>query len=123
MSFSHTSRKVVDSAICPGVQFVVSRMTFGRRLELLRQIRDLAARLEYFEAGRDEKNRIEASLLGAEIDKTYVYWGIEQIRGLAIDGKPATVESLIDSAPEELFLEALAVVKGECGLSEHERKN
>jgi hypothetical protein len=98
-------------------------MTFGRRIELMRAVRDLAARLEYFEAGHDAKNSMEASLLGAEIDRLYIRWGLEEIRGLELDGVPATPESLIDSGPEELFWEALAAVKNECGLTETERKN
>ena len=53
----------------PGVSFAIARMTFGRRLELMKRVRDLAARIEYFDAGRDEKNRMEASLLGAEMDQ------------------------------------------------------
>jgi hypothetical protein len=117
------SKKIVASAARPGVEFVVARMTFGRRLELMRRIRDLAARIEYFEAGRDEKNGMEASLLAAEMDRLYITWGVEEIRGLELDEGPATVESLIDRGPEELFIEALAAVKAECGLSENERKN
>ncbi len=89
----------------------------------MRRVRDLAARLEYFEAGRDAKNGMEASLLGAEIDQLYVRWGVEEIRGLQLDGVPASVEALLEGGPEELFLEALAAVKAECGLDENERKN
>jgi hypothetical protein len=117
------SRKVAVSQEQPGVEFVIARMTFGRRIELMREVRSLAARLEYFEAGQDAKNGMEASLLGAEIDKLYIRWGLKEIRGLEIDGVPATVELLIDSGPEELFLEALSAVKSECGLLENERKN
>lgn len=117
------TRKVVASEVRPGVEFVIARMTFGRRIELMREVRDLAARLEYFEAGRDEKNGMEASLLGAEIDRLYIRWGLEEIRGLEIDGAPATAVSLVESGPEELFLEALTAVKAECGLLENERKN
>ncbi len=120
---SWDSRKIVDSPSHPGVQFVIARMTFGRRLELMRRVRDLAARLEFFEAGRDARNEMEASLLGGEIDRLYLLWGIERICGLDLDGMPATTESLIDSGPEELFNEALAAVKSECGLGENERKN
>jgi hypothetical protein len=98
-------------------------MTFGRRLELMRRVRDLAARLEFFEAGRAAGNDMEASLLGAEIDKLYLVWGIEAICGLELDGERATAESLIERGPEELFHEALAIVKAECGLAENERKN
>jgi hypothetical protein len=117
------SRTVAVSAASPGVEFVIARMTFGRRLELMRRVRELAARLEFFEAGRDAGNGMEASLLGAEIDRLYFLWGVEEIRGLELDGVPATAESLIERGPEELFVEALAAVKAECGLSENERKN
>ena len=117
------SRKVVASEERPGVEFVIARMTFGRRIELMREVRDLAARLEYFEAGQDAKNGMEASLLGAEIDRLYIHWGLEEIRGLEIDGIPATAQSLIEDGPEELFFEALTAVKAECGLLENERKN
>jgi hypothetical protein len=120
---SWSSRKVVASRVRPGVEFVIALMTFGRRIELMRRVRDLAARLEYFEAGRDAKNGMEASLLGAEIDQLYVRWGVEEIRGLQLDGVPAGVEGLLESGPEELFLEVLAAVKAECGLDENERKN
>jgi hypothetical protein len=118
-----SSSRVVASESHPGVEFVIVRMTFGRRMELMRLVRDLAVRLEYFDAGQDAKNAMEASLLGAEIDQLYVFWGLEEVRGLDIDGAPATVRSLIDEGPEELFAEALAAVKSECGLSETERKN
>ena len=117
------SRKTVVSTAQSGVEYVVLRMTFGRRIELMRRVRDLAARLEYFGAGRDAKNGMEASLLGAEIDQLYIRWGLDEIRGLELDGTPATPESLIESGPEDLFHEALEAVKAECGLTENERKN
>jgi hypothetical protein len=107
----------------PGVDLVIGRITFGRRLELMRRVRDLAARLEYFDAGRDEKNRMEAGLLGAQMDQIYIEWGLEEIRGLMLDGFPATPESLLERGPEELVREALEAIKTECGLSETERKN
>jgi hypothetical protein len=117
------SRMIVGSETTPGVEFAIARMTFGRRLELMKRVRDLAGRIEYFEAGRDEKNRMEASLLGAEMDKLYLTWGLEEVRGLQIDGVPATPESLVSSGPEALVHEALAAIKAECGLTEAERKN
>lgn len=107
----------------PGVSFAIARMTFGRRLELMKRVRDLAVRIEYFDAGRDEKNRIEASLLGAEMDKVYLAWGLEEVRGLALDGEAATPSALVERGPEALVHEALAAIKAECGLTETERKN
>ena len=114
---------VVASEAMPGVEFVVARMTFGRRLELMKKVRDLSGRIEYFDAGRDEKNRMEASLLGAEMDKLYLAWGLEEVRGLLLDGEPATPEALLERGPEALVHEALAAIKNECGLSEAEAKN
>ena len=107
----------------PGVSFAITRMTFGRRLELMKRVRDLAARIEYFEAGRDEKNRMEASLLGAEMDKVYLAWGLEEVRGLTLDGEAATPSALVERGPEALVHEALAAIKTECGLTDTERKN
>lgn len=107
----------------PGVEFAVSRMSFGRRIELMKKVRDLATRAEFFEAGCDEKNRMEASLLGAEIDRLYLEWGLAEIRGLELDGEPATPRMLLERGPEDLCREALEAVRLECGLSETERKN
>src|SRR5712671_1594182 len=90
------SRTAFASRVRPGVSYILARMSFGRRIELMRRVRDLAARLEYFEAGQDAKNGMEAGLVGAEIDRLYVQWGVEEIRGLELDEKPATVQTLID---------------------------
>lgn len=123
MTAEWQSYKVVPSESWPGVSFVVARMSFARRLELMKRVRDLAKRADFFEAGHDEKNRMEAGLLGAEIDQLYLEWGLHEIRGLELDGEPATSRSLIDRGPEDLVTEALAAVKAECGLNETERKN
>ena len=117
------SRTVVRPADWPGVELVIAKMSFGRRIELMRRVRDLGLRLEYFEAGQDARNGMEASILGAEIDRLYVLWGLEEIRGLVLDGAPATAESLVDRGPEELLQAAVAAIRAECGLSETERKN
>ena len=123
MQSEWNSSTVVASEAWPGVEIVVSRMTFGRRLDLMRKIRDLAARAEFLEAGADGKDRMDASLLGAEIDRLYVLWGLAELRGISFDGSPATATGLVEAGPEDLFREALAAVKAESGLSEQERKN
>jgi hypothetical protein len=117
------SKTVVRSTAWPGVEIVVAKITFGRRLELMRRIRDLAAKAEFLEAGTGGKDRMDASLLGAEIDRLYVEWGVEEIRGISFDGKAADAAGLIEAGPEDLFREALAAVKADSGLNENERKN
>ncbi|HUE00168.1 MAG TPA: hypothetical protein VMR62_11400, partial [Bryobacteraceae bacterium] len=85
--------------------------------------RELAARKEFLEAGEHPNEKMDAALLASEIDRIYLLWGLREVAGLDLDGKPASPESLAESGPEELFREALAAVKHECGLSEAERKN
>ena len=116
------SRRNISAKSAPGVELVIARVTFGRRLELMKRVRDVSAQIEFFEAGLDEKSRMEASVLSAELDKLFVQWGLEEVRGLTIDGQKATPELLIEAGPEALFREALEAVKAECGLSEVEKK-
>ena len=111
-----------ESQCVPGVVFVLSKMSFGRRVELTRRLREIAQRVEFLEAG-DVKEKIDAALLTSEIDRLYVVWGLKEVRGLELDGTPATPESLAATGPEELFREALAAIRAECGLTETERKN
>ncbi len=39
---NHESSAAIESRSRPGVSFRIARMSFGRRLELMRRIRDLA---------------------------------------------------------------------------------
>src|SRR6266566_6404919 len=111
-----------ESQTTPGVTFVLAKMSFGRRVELTRRLREIAQKVEFLEAG-DAKEKIDAALLTSEIDRLYALWGLREVRGLDLDGEPATPESLAAAGPEELFREAVTLVKAECGLTESERKN
>jgi len=120
---NYETTRTINSETCIGVTFSVHRMSFGRRMELTRRVRELSHRLEFSQAGADLKDKIDAALLAAEIDRLYVEWGLVRIDGLELDDAPATPESLFESGPEQLCREAIAAVKAECGLSEEERKN
>jgi hypothetical protein len=98
-------------------------MSFGRRVELMRRVRELSRRVEFLEAGQKPGEQMEAGLLRAEIDRMFVLWGLESVSGLVLDGAEATPEALIERGPEEVFREALAAVRAQTGLSEEERKN
>lgn len=102
---------------------MLRRMSFARRVELMRRIRELARQAEFLRAGDDPGEQMDAVLLRAQIDRIYVDWGVERVQGLVLDGAPATAEGLAEAGPEELFREALDAVKRECGLSDEERKN
>jgi hypothetical protein len=119
----YTSFETIHSTVTPGVSYTIAKMSFGRRVELTRRIRDLAARKEFVEAGDTANEKMEAALLASEIDRIYLLWGLKEVTGLELDGLPASPESLVACGPEELFREALAAVKQQCGLSEVERKN
>ena len=113
----------VESKSRPGVTFAVRRISFERRLELIRRIREVAQRIEFLEAGKDPHEGIEASLLAAEVDRIYLLWGLTKVEGLAVDGREATPELLAEAGPEDLCREAVAAIKAECGLTDEERKN
>jgi len=119
----YASFETIDSNVAPGVSFSVAKMSFGRRVELTRRIRELAARKEFVDAGDTPNEKMEAALLASEIDRIYLLWGLKEVTGLELDGLPATPESLAASGPEDLFREAMDAVKQQCGLAEAERKN
>lgn len=119
----YESVATVESQIANGVKFTVAKMSFGRRTELLRQVRELARKVEFLEAGKAPGEKMDAALLRMEIDRLYVKWGLLGISGLRVDGVDATPESLVELGPEELFLEAVTVVRSQAGLSAEERKN
>ena len=121
MTYESSTR--IESRIRPGVAFVIAKMSFGRRMELVRRIRDLTLRCECLNAGQSTEEKLEAALLSAQIDQLYVAWGLQQLIGLEIDGHEATPDVLASAGPEDLFREAVAAIKLECGLSADERKN
>jgi hypothetical protein len=120
---SYSSEGVVKSRAVPGVTFTIAKMSFGRRVELLKRVRELARRTEFLAASKDSGEKMDAALLQAEIERVYVMWGVKAVSGLAVDGVVAGPELLAEAGPEELFREALAAVRRETGLTEEERKN
>jgi len=92
-------------------------------MELIRGIRDLSLKSEFLNAGESPVEKLEAALLAGEIDRLYVSWGLQDLIGLEVDGVAATPELLASRGPEDLFREAVSLIKAECGLSEEERKN
>jgi hypothetical protein len=112
-----------DSETRVGVRLGIVRVSFGRRIELARRIREIGRRAEYLEASSEPRDKLEATVLAAEIDRAYLDWGLIGVEGLEIDGAAATPKTLIEAGPVEIAAEALARIKGECGLTEDERKN
>jgi hypothetical protein len=120
---NYESSAVVESQVVHGVTFTIAKMSFGRRVELMRRVRELARRLEFLEAGQEPGDKMDAALLQTEIDRLYLAWGLRAVSGLLLDGAGATPELLAEAGPEDLFREALAAVRAETGLTEAERKN
>lgn len=112
-----------DSEARAGVRLGIVRVSFGRRIELARRIREIGRKAEFLEASSDARDKLEATVLAAEIDRAYLDWGLIGVEGLEIDGVAATPRSLIEAGPVEVAAEALRRIKSECGLTEDERKN
>lgn len=120
---NYETELTVASEVYSGVTFTISRMSFGRRLELVKRVRDLSQQLEFFRAGTDTQERVESALLASEIDKLYLEWGLIRVNGIDLDGEPASKNTLIASGPEDLCKEILSAIRRECGLTGDQRKN
>ena len=46
----YASEAVVESRVVPGVTFTIAKMSFARRVELVRRVRELARRTEFLAA-------------------------------------------------------------------------
>jgi hypothetical protein len=119
----YTSVIQKESSVAPGVSYSIARVSFGRRAALLGRIRDLVSKVEFLEAGENFREKMEAAALRMQIERLYLEWGLVEVRGLELDGQPATPESLVEKGPEDLSREILAAIKAEFGLTEEERKN
>jgi hypothetical protein len=111
------------SNVRPGVRFEIRRMSLARRIELAQGIRELAQRLEFHQAGETVHEQVEAAAISAGIERVYLEWGLVRVDGLRIDGERATAGTLYSAGPEELTREIVNRIKGECGLTDDERKN
>jgi hypothetical protein len=120
---TYESAFLVQSIALPGVALTVRRVSVARRLDLLRRLRDLIARVEFYQAGAHLDDKLGASIASTEIESLYVVWGIAAIDGLSIDGSEATPQTLVERGPESLVREAATLVRTQLGLSEEERKN
>jgi hypothetical protein len=113
----------MESRVCPDVRFTIARMSFGRRLELTRRVREIGARIEFQRAGSSLPERLDAAVAASEIDRLYLEWALQSVEGLEIDGQAADAFALIESGPEALCREIVEAIKRECGLDEEARKN
>ena len=121
---TYESSVTVQAKTAPGVSLKIRRMSFARRLELTAALKELLGRLEFASAAETSAaQEAEIALLCGQVDREYVRWGVEAVKGLQVDGEPADVERLLESGPEQLVVEAVELVRREAGLSEEERKN
>lgn len=111
------------STAIAGVSYTIRRMSMGRRIKLAEAIRDLAQEFEFREAGDGPEDQVEAAVLAARINRSYLQWGLVELSGLLVDGEPPTPDILFERGPEALLQEIAVRVKAECGLKEDERKN
>lgn len=120
---TYESTRTVASETCEGVTFRIARISFARRLELTRRVREIARQVEFQQAGDGLQDKIDAALSSGEIDRVYLEWGLAGVDGLTIDGEAANPQSVIGRGPESLCREIVREVRHECGLTEEERKN
>ena len=92
----------IDSKAAPGVKFAIQRISFGRRMELSRRVREISRKAEFLEAGTELHEKIEANILAQEIDAMYLQWGLVSVEGLIIDGEAADASAVAGKGPGRL---------------------
>ena len=58
-----------DADAVAGVRYAVARMSFGRRLELVRSIREIGRKAEFLAAGSDAREKLEGAVLAGDVDR------------------------------------------------------
>src|SRR5450432_2219553 len=113
----YSSTQEFRSVHMPDVVIVVNKMSFGRRVELMRRVRELGRKLEFHEAGTGVPDQVDAAILSAELARAYFEWGVRSVEGLVVDGKAGGLDVVAEGGPEELFMECVALVKATCQLT------
>jgi hypothetical protein len=119
---SYSSLAWHESESVRGVRFAIRRISLAQRIELMKNVRDLALRHEFLKAG-EPSDQLEASLADLLVKRLYLEWGVAAVEGLRIDDQAATLETLIEKGPERLSDEIIDQIRAELSLSEEERKN
>jgi hypothetical protein len=111
-----------ESVALPGARYAIRRTSVSQRIALAQKARELAASYEFLKAG-DADDQLQASLSDLLVRRLYLEWGVVEVKGLRIDGQPATVSMVIENGPEALSDEMLAELKSQLFLTDEERKN
>ena len=118
----HSSAAWHDSRTVTGVRFAIRQISLGQRIELTKNVRELALRYEFLKTG-EPADQLEASLSDLLVRKLYIEWGLAALEGLQIDAQEATPAMLIQKGPERLSDEIIDKIRAQLELSEEERKN
>lgn len=119
----YSSVRTVESKSRGGVTFVIRRISLQRRAELARELMAIAPQLEFAATGSSSNDQLKATELVSAVGSIYLRWGLVEVRGLTIDGDPASAELLLERGPEDLTEEIANAIRQECGLTGEERKN
>ncbi len=118
----YSSVRHCKSAVMPGVEYALRRVSLAQRIELARRAQELAAKYEFLKAG-DSADQLEASIADLLVRRLYLEWGISSISGMTVDGRSAAISDVIEKGPEVLTDEMMGAIKEELGLTDDERKN
>ena len=112
-----------QSQVAPGVSYELARLSFGRRLELMAQVREMSQRREFLAAGDEPREYMQVAEMSLSIERLYFRWGLRAVYGLNIDGQPATPEALWEHGPAALTNEILLAIHQEIEFTEEKQKN
>src|SRR5438128_350014 len=83
-----------ESTAFPGVRYATRRTSLLQRIELTKRVGELINKHDFLKAG-DAADQLEVTLGELLVRRLYIEWGLQEIDGLVIDGKPADVDLLV----------------------------
>lgn len=119
----YTSKSIHQSKVAPGVHYELQRMSFGRRLELMTQVRELSRRREFLAAGESPMETMQVAELSLEIERLYFHWAVLGIQGLTIDGMEPSPAQVWERGPLALTNEILQEIHKSLEFTEEAQKN
>jgi hypothetical protein len=118
----HQSLLWLESELFPGVEFSIRKVSLAQRIELSARMRELTLKNDFLKAG-ELTDQLQATMADLLVKQLYVEWAVVDLKGLVIDGEPASLQLLLSRGPEALVNEVADAIHKHLELSDVERKN
>jgi hypothetical protein len=71
----------------------------------------------------DAADQLDATFGDLLVERMYLEWGLAEVKGLTIDGRPVGTADVVERGPEALAREIMQTLRSYLVLTDEERKN